>query len=166
MYVLEWWTVYALTRLLFLLFISHIATREINTRVTRQGVHKSFITMVQILFHFLHNITSTTIKKTTFTHLVSDAADNCPMLYRTQKLSSGYVKNNIKLMIFTALPFWFGADGLKRRCQIIIIFSETTKLMMTGHHRNFHDNFVHFHRDLHKGLLLLTWINFDPCMDK
>ena len=83
MYVLEWWTLYALTRVLFLLFISHIATREINTRVTHQGVHKSFIRWCKyylISYTTKHQWRS---KRKPSHVYVSGAADNCTMLYRT-----------------------------------------------------------------------------------
>ena len=59
MYVLEWRTVYALTRgLLWCLYPSCVATREINTKITLEWAHKQFVTRVHTLFYFLHDITN------------------------------------------------------------------------------------------------------------
>ena len=57
MYVLEWWTVYALTRGLFWCLFPELRTAmEINTKIILDWVHKQFVTRVHTLFYFLHNI--------------------------------------------------------------------------------------------------------------
>ena len=56
MYVLTWWTVWALTRVNFgVYFPSCEATREINTNITLEWAQKQFITCGHMLFHFLHD---------------------------------------------------------------------------------------------------------------
>ena len=51
-------------------FPSCEATREINTKITLEWMHKQFVTWVYTLFHFLHDITNLwmAIKTMIFTH--------------------------------------------------------------------------------------------------
>ena len=70
-YVLDWRTVSALTGgLLWCLFPSCEATREMNTKITLEWAQKQFVTRVHTLFYFLHDITKLymTIKTTIFTY--------------------------------------------------------------------------------------------------
>ena len=55
MYVLLWWTVSVLTRVLFwCLFPSLLRTREVNTKITLSWALKQFVTWVHTLFSMCH----------------------------------------------------------------------------------------------------------------
>ena len=71
MCVLEWRTVFALTRGCYrVYFPSCGATREISNKMTLEWAHNQFVTRVHTVFYFLHDITnpSMTMKTTIFTH--------------------------------------------------------------------------------------------------
>ena len=66
MYVLEWRTVSALTRVLFWCLFPELRSnegnkqqkKEMNTKITLEWGKKQFVTRVHNLFYFLHDITN------------------------------------------------------------------------------------------------------------
>ena len=71
MYVLEWWTVSALTRGLFWYLFPELRSNDaINTKRTLRWARKQFVTRVHTLFYFFHEKTnpSMTTETMIFTH--------------------------------------------------------------------------------------------------
>ena len=115
MYVLVWRTVSAITRGLFwCLFPDCEATREIKIKITLEWAQKQFVTRVQILFYFFHDITnpSMTIKTTIFIYRprVSLARFSFCWLCHNQLLMTSQCPNNCDTITWIVISIWSDID--------------------------------------------------------